>query len=109
MAEDEPQIKDTPRQPQPSQSLKNSGEQQDFQHPQKEQSRHTVVQRHNFKGNNDTRSALERPADSQEKETNLDEEEETEPDRSSPQKRHHRSGRPEKRIIEESANDPYCE
>ena len=38
-----------------------------------------------------------------------DEEEETEPERSSSQQRHHRGGRPEKRIIEESAHDPYCE
>jgi hypothetical protein len=51
----------------------------------------------------------EKPADSKEKETGFDEEDETEPDRSSPQQRHHRSGRSEKRIIEESINDPYCE
>jgi hypothetical protein len=38
-----------------------------------------------------------------------DEEEETEPERSSSQQRHHRGGRPEKRIVEESAYDPYCE
>jgi hypothetical protein len=40
----------------------------------------------------------------------LDDEEETEQDRSSPQGRHrYRGGRPPKKIIEEWANDPYCE
>ena len=52
---------------------------------------------------------LEKSADSKENEKSFDEEEEPEPDRSSQQQRYRRSGRPEKRIIEESANDPYCE
>lgn len=39
-----------------------------------------------------------------------DDEEETGQDRTSPQGRHHyRGGRPPKKIIEEWANDPYCE
>ena len=50
---------------------------------------------------------LEKSADSKENEKSFDDEEE--PDRSSQQQRYRRSGRPEKRIFEESANDPYCE
>lgn len=39
-----------------------------------------------------------------------DNEDEEEHDRTSPQQRHHRrGGRPPKKIIEEWANDPYCE
>lgn len=44
------------------------------------------------------------------KDEDIDDEEETEQDRTSPQQRHHRrGGRPPKKIIEEWANDPYCE
>ncbi len=40
----------------------------------------------------------------------IDDEEEAEQDRTSPRGRHHhRGGRPPKKIIEEWANDPYCE
>jgi len=51
----------------------------------------------------------EKPAGSPGKDEDIDDEEETERDRSSPQGRHHRGGRPPKKIIEEWANDPYCE
>jgi hypothetical protein len=44
-----------------------------------------------------------------EEDAGTDDDEETERDRSSSQHRHRRGGRPEKRIIEEWANDPYCE
>jgi hypothetical protein len=52
----------------------------------------------------------EKPLDTTGKEPDIDDEEETEQDRSSPQGRHHhRGGRPPKKVIEEWANDPYCE
>jgi len=68
-----------------------------------------MVKDEHYRGNDGSHPTLENPPDSKEKETGFEEEEETEPDRSSPRQRHQRSGRPEKRIIEESANDPYCE
>ncbi|MDD4136550.1 MAG: hypothetical protein PHT99_01470 [Methanoregula sp.] len=43
------------------------------------------------------------------KATDIDDEEEPEHDRSSSQRRHFRGGRPPKKIIEEWANDIYCE
>jgi len=52
----------------------------------------------------------EKPAESGGKAEDIDaDEDETEHDRSSQQRRHHRGGRPPKRIIEEWANDIYCE
>jgi hypothetical protein len=55
-------------------------------------------------------AAPEKPADIPGKAEDIDDEEETEQDRSSPQGRpRHRGGRPPKKIIEEWANDPYCE
>jgi hypothetical protein len=52
-----------------------------------------------------------KPSEGKEAETDIDAEEETEGDRSSPQNRQHhrRGGKPPKKIIEEWANDPYCE
>jgi hypothetical protein len=50
------------------------------------------------------------PSDTTGNAEDIDGEEETEHDRSSPpDRRHYRGGRPPKKIIEEWANDPYCE
>jgi hypothetical protein len=57
----------------------------------------------------DLEQVPQKPADSKENESDSDEDEGTESGQSSPQQRYHRGGRPEKRIIEESINDPYCE
>lgn len=109
MDKDEQQTPDTSGHPlETSQAPENSGRQRNFHHPQRGQSRDNGDRGH-YQENKGSKPALEKPADSKEKETAFDEEGETEPDRSSPQQRHHRSGRPEKRIIEESINDPYCE
>ena len=56
-------------------------------------------------------SAPEKPTEPAGKDEDIDDEEETEQDRTAPQGRphHHRGGRPPKKIIEEWANDPYCE
>ncbi len=77
--------------------------------PQRDHSRHKGGRGHYSLKDNGSRQALEKSAESKEKETGFDEGEETGPDRSSQQQRHYRRGRPERRIIEESANDPYCE
>jgi hypothetical protein len=54
---------------------------------------------------------LEKPVEAPGKDQENEDDEETEQDRSSSQGRHHhhRGGRQPKRIIEEWANDPYCE
>lgn len=55
-------------------------------------------------------AAPEKPAETTGNAEDIDAEEETENDRSSAQgRRHSRGGRPPKKIIEEWANDPYCE
>jgi len=56
-------------------------------------------------------AAPEKPTEPAGKDADIDDEEETEQDRTAPQGRphHHRGGRPPKKIIEEWANDPYCE
>ena len=55
-------------------------------------------------------AAPEKPTEPAGKDADIDDEEETEQDRTSPQGRpHHRGGRPPKKIIEEWASDPYCE
>jgi hypothetical protein len=52
----------------------------------------------------------EKPSETPGKDEDIDDEEETEQDRSSPQgRRRYRGGRPPKKIIEEWASDPYCE
>jgi hypothetical protein len=66
-------------------------------------------QRGHYRRTGGSEPAPGKDTDLKEKEGGSDEEEETEPERSSSQQRHHRGGRPEKRIIEESAYDPYCE
>jgi len=110
MVKDEHQTQDTPGQPQePSQPPKNSGRQRNVHHPQRDHSRHKGGRGHYSLKDNGSRQALEKSEKSKEKETGFDEEEEPGPDRSSQQKRHYRSGRQERSIIEESANDPYCE
>jgi hypothetical protein len=54
-------------------------------------------------------AAPEKSPEATGKEPDNEDEEETEHDRSSQQGRHHRGGRPPKRVIEEWVNDPYCE
>jgi hypothetical protein len=55
-------------------------------------------------------AAPEKPSETPGKDEDIDDGEETEQDRASPQgRRHYRGGRPPKKIIEEWANDPYCE
>lgn len=101
MVNDEPQTQDIPGDPnQTSTPSKKSGSQENFRFRRREPDRRT--------GSSDT--APGKDTDIKEKEDSSDdEEEETEPERSSSRQRHHRGGRPEKRIIEESAHDPYCE
>jgi len=110
MVKDEHQTQDTTGQPQePSQPPKNSARQRNVHHPQRDHCRQKGGRGHYYREENDSRPALETSAESEEKETGFDEEEDPRPDRSSQQQRHHRRGRPERRIIGESANDPYCE
>jgi hypothetical protein len=101
MVHDAPPTRDIPGDPnQTSTSSKNNGSHENSRFRRREPDRHT--------GSSDT--APGKDTDIKEKEgSSDDEEEETEPERSSSQQRHHRGGRPEKRIIEESAHDPYCE
>ncbi|MDD1681370.1 MAG: hypothetical protein LUQ35_07155 [Methanoregula sp.] len=54
-------------------------------------------------------AAPEKPADPSAKDQDNDDEEEPGRDRPSSHGRHHRGGRPPKRVIEEWVNDPYCE
>ena len=100
MVNNEPQTRDIPDDPnQTSSSSKKSGSQENSRFRRREPDRLT--------GRSET--APDKDTDLKEKEGGSDEDEETEPERSSSQHRHHRGGRPEKRIIEESAYDPYCE
>ena len=109
MVNDEHKTPDTPdASQQASQPLENSGSQRNFHHPQRDHDRRNRGPgRH--PGKDSPREVQENRAESTDKETGTDDAEGTEPARSSPQPRHQRGGRPEKRIIEESAYDPYCE
>jgi hypothetical protein len=72
--------------------------------------RHQGGQRQHFRTDRPAQPAAEeKPAETSGKEADIDDEEETEQDRSSSRQRHHRGGRPPKKIIEEWANDIYCE
>jgi hypothetical protein len=76
----------------------------------RDRGRHPGGRRDHFRSDHPPQpAAQETPAEPSEKETDIDDEEETEHDRSSSRQRHHRGGRPPKRIIEEWANDIYCE
>ncbi len=109
MTENEPQTQDTPPpHVQPSQSPNNSGRQKNVPHLQKDHSRHLNGQGHMDRFDRDLEQVPQKPADSKENESDSDEDEGTESGQP-PQQRYHRGGRPEKRIIEESINDPYCE
>jgi hypothetical protein len=100
MVNNEPQTRDIPGDPnQTSTPSKNSGSQENSHFRRRGPDRRPEG----------SESAPGKDTDLKEKEGGSDEEEETEPERSSSQQRHHRGGRPEKRIIEESAYDPYCE
>jgi hypothetical protein len=91
-----------------SPSSKHSRRQRNVHPPRRDHSRHLGGQG-TCRRENESRQAPDMSAESKEKETGLDEDEETVPDRSSQEQRYHRRGRTEKRIIEESAYDPYCE
>ena len=122
MAEENPQPENTGEQPSPA------PQQQTAQQPRAPQGQNSSGQRRNDRHGNsrhhDSRQdhyrrdhqqspvpkAPEKPFVTTVKDEDLDDEEETEQDRSSPQGRHrYRGGRPPKKIIEEWANDPYCE
>jgi hypothetical protein len=100
MENNEPQTQDIPGDPnQTSAPSKNSGSQENSHFRRRGPDRR----------NGDSGAEPGKDTDLKEKEGDSDEEEETEHERSSSQQRHRRGGRPEKRIIEESAYDPYCE
>ena len=101
MVNNEPQARDIPDDPNQTSSLsKKSGSQENFRFRRREPDRRT--------GGSETSPSKD--TDLKDREGSSDDEgEETEPERSSSQQRHHRGGRPEKRIVEESAYDPYCE
>jgi hypothetical protein len=100
MVNNEPLTRDMPSDPdQTSSPLKKSASQENPRFRQRDLERRT--------SGSDT--APGKDTDLKEKGSGSEEEEETDPERSSSQQRHHRGGRPEKRIIEESAHDPYCE
>jgi hypothetical protein len=94
--------------PQDSQPLKDSGNRRSFYYPQKNNDRR---KRGPEPPRAKDRSLLlqENGAASKERVTGTDDEADSEPEPSSLRQRHMRGGRPEKRIIEESAYDPYCE
>jgi hypothetical protein len=71
--------------------------------------RHPGGQRYHARSDHPPQPAQEKPAGSTEKEADTDEEEEGEQNRSSTQRRHFRGGRAPKRVVEEWANDIYCE
>ena len=79
-------------------------ETQNIQDPQRERSRQHDQRRH--PQNQERSRPIEKPAKSEG--TGLDDEE-TEEDRSSSRPRQRHGGRPEKKIYEEWASDPYCE
>jgi hypothetical protein len=100
MVNNEPQTRDIPGDSdQTSTPSKNNGSQENSRFRRRGPDHRTVG----------SESAPGKHTDLKEREGGSDEEEEPEPERSSSQQRHHRGGRPEKRIIEESAYDPYCE
>jgi len=93
---------------QDSQPLKDSGSQRDVHYPQRKNDRRKRGLEHP-RGKDSLQSLQENGAVSTEKATGTDDEADSEPEPSSIRQRHMRGGRPEKRIIEESAYDPYCE
>ena len=110
MTENDRQTQDTPPPVvQPSESPNNSGRQKNVQRLQKDNSRHPNVQGHVNRFDRDSEQVPQKHADSKEDGSDNDEDEGTDSGHSSRQQRFHRGGRPEKRIIEESINDPYCE
>ncbi|MFA4860764.1 hypothetical protein [Methanoregula sp.] len=75
----------------------------------RDRGRHQGGQRFHPRGDQPQRPAQETPKAVPEKEADTDDEE-TEQDRSAASQHHHRrGGKPPKKIIEEWANDPYCE
>jgi len=120
MAEENPQPPHSAEQPSPA------PQQQRAQQPGTPQGRNSSGQRRNrghsrhYDGRQDRHRRDQhpspqpatpgKPSESPQKTEDIDDEEETEQDRSSPQgRRRYRGGRPPKKIIEEWASDPYCE
>jgi hypothetical protein len=99
MVKNEPQTEENPGDPDQTLTPLKNGSEGNFRFLRREPDRRT-------RGSDSTPV---KATDLKEKEGSSDDEEETEPERSSSQQRHRRGGRPEKRIIEESAYDPYCE
>jgi hypothetical protein len=96
MLDKEPQKRETPDDPnQTSTPSKNSGSGENSRFRRREPDRSSG-------------SVTGENTDLQEK-GDVSEEGEPSSERSTSQQRHHRGGRQEKRIIEESAYDPYCE
>lgn len=76
---------------------------------QQEKPRHRDRQRHHhFRREHTPRPEPSKPGESPENVPGLDDEE-TEQDRAVPRSRGHRGGKPEKKVYEEWASDPYCE
>jgi hypothetical protein len=100
MVNNEPPAQDIPGDPnQTSSPSQKSGSRENFRFRRREPDRRT----------RGSETAPGKDTDLKEKERGYEEEEDPEPEQSSSHQRHHRGGRPEKRIIEESAYDPYCE
>jgi hypothetical protein len=91
-----------------SEPLKDSGSQRGVHYPQKNNDRRKRGPEQP-RGKDSLQSLQENDAVSTESETVTGDEADSEPEPSSIRQRHMRGGRPEKRIIEESAYDPYCE
>lgn len=79
-------------------------EAQNMQDTQGERSRQ--FDHHRYPQNQERSRAIEKPVKTEG--SGLDDEE-TDEDRSSSRPRPRHGGRPEKKVYEESANDPYCE
>jgi len=110
MAEENQQTQETPVQPgRPSPFPENPGTPQNNRQPRRDRGRYPGGQRHHFRRDQPQNPDAGRPVEPAEENAGTDDDEETEHDRSAPQHRHRSGGRPEKRIIEEWANDPYCE
>ncbi|PKG32172.1 MAG: hypothetical protein CW742_09535 [Methanoregula sp.] len=74
------------------------------------QGRHPGGQRHHFRRDHPPRPQQETPAETGAKPEDSDAgEDEKGHDRSSQPRRHHRGGRPPRKIVEEWASDIYCE
>jgi hypothetical protein len=100
MVHDEPQAQDIPGDPkQTSSPFQKPGSKENFRFRQREPDDRTGL----------PGTGPGKDTDLKEREGGSDDEEDPGSERPSSRQRHHRGGRPEKRVIEESAYDPYCE